>query len=168
LANILLPARRIASSDTTYPDIISELLVYILSWIYTNRKIRLEDVTPIARQLSLVFVGIIILTSIRLVLRGVTRALRVTSRNLGASLMLLIIAQLMGIYLLSTVVQMRSSFPPTPKPSHDSVEVVNLFSTIPPYEVFGSLFDWTFLVVAITSTAMRWGAQKINTAGGSP
>jgi hypothetical protein len=110
----VLPSRRLASSSTNYPDIISELLVYILSWVYTSRYIKLEDVTPIARQLSLGFVGIMILTSIRLVLRGVTRvrnifififlnfhakvvrqALRVTSRNLGASLMLLILAQLM-------------------------------------------------------------------------
>ncbi len=73
LANIVLPSRRLASSSTNYPDIISELLVYILSWVYTSRYIELEDVTPIARQLSLAFVGIMILTSIRLVLRGVTR-----------------------------------------------------------------------------------------------
>ncbi|KAF8346552.1 G protein-coupled receptor 89 [Amanita rubescens] len=164
LANIVLPSRRLASSSRNYPDIISELLVYILSLVYTSRYIELEDVTPIARQLSLGFVGIMILTSIRLVLRGVTRALRVTSRNLGASLMLLILAQLMGIYLLSTVVQMRSSFPPPPKPPGDE-DVVNLFSTIPPYEVFGSLFDWSFLIVAITSAAVRWGAQKMNNVG---
>ncbi|KAK2460368.1 hypothetical protein APHAL10511_007533 [Amanita phalloides] len=164
LVNIVLPSRRVASSATTYSDIISELLVYILSWTYTSRHIELDDVTPIARQLSLVFVGIMILTSIRLVLRGVTRALRVTSRNLGASLMLLILAQLMGIYLLSTVVQMRSSFPPPPKPPNDE-DAVNLFSTIPPYEVFGSLFDWSFLAAAVTSGAVRWGIQKMNHAG---
>ncbi|KAM6493159.1 G protein-coupled receptor 89 [Amanita muscaria] len=164
LANLFIPSQRLASSETTYSDIISELVVYVLSWIYTKRSIRLEDVTPIARQLSLVFVGIMILTSVRLVLRGVTRALRVTSRNLSASLMLLILAQLMGIYLLSTIVQMRSSFPPPPKSPNDNAEVVNLFSTIPPYEVFGSLFDWSFLIAAISSTVVRWGAQKVNNA----
>ena len=69
-------------------------------------------ITSLARQLSLVLVGIIILTSVRRVLRGATRvcvgkyficiishmlaqALRVTSRNLGASLMMLLLAQLM-------------------------------------------------------------------------
>ncbi|KAF8626649.1 hypothetical protein AX15_004742 [Amanita polypyramis BW_CC] len=78
LANIVLPNRRLASSaTTTYPDIISELLVYILSWIYTSRHIQQEDVIPIARQLSLIFVGVMILTSIRLVLRGVTRVSKV-------------------------------------------------------------------------------------------
>lgn len=164
LANIVLPSRRLASSSTTYPDIISELLVYVLSWVYTSQHIKLEDVTPIAHQLSLVFVGIMILTSIRLVLRGVTRALRVSSRNLGASLMLLILAQLMGIYLLSTVVQMRSSFPPPPKSPSDE-DAINLFSTIPPYEVFGSLFDWSFLIVATASAVVRWGAQKMNNVG---
>jgi len=76
----VLPSRRLASSSRNYPDIISELLVYILSLVYTSRYIELEDVTPIARQLSLGFVGIMILTSIRLVLRGVTRV-----RNMSCS-----------------------------------------------------------------------------------
>ncbi|KAF8637139.1 hypothetical protein AX17_003043 [Amanita inopinata Kibby_2008] len=165
LVNILLPSRRHASSATTYPDIISELLVYVLSLVSANQNIRLEDIARISRQLSLVFVGILILTSIRLVLRGVTRALHVTSRNLGASLMLLILAQLMGIYLLSTVVQMRASFPPPPKPPTGDAAAVNLFSTIPAYEVFGALFDWFFLIAASVSAFVRWGAQKMNDAG---
>ncbi|PFH50378.1 hypothetical protein AMATHDRAFT_61214 [Amanita thiersii Skay4041] len=167
LANIILPTRRQASISTTYPDIISELIVYILSLFYTRQDIQIEDIMRISRQLSLVFVGIIILTSIRLVLRGVTRALRVTSRRLGASLMLLILAQLMGIYLLSTLVQMRASFPPPPKlpDGNDNTEAINLFSTIPAYEVFGSLFDWSFLLAAGVSAFVRWGAQKMNEAG---
>lgn len=76
-----------------------------------------KDIAVISRQINLGLVGVIILSSIRLVLRGVARvsqslgsylgyfgryshqyqfqALRVTSRNIGASLMLLILAQLM-------------------------------------------------------------------------
>lgn len=41
----------------------------------------------------------------------------------------------------------------------------NLFSTIPEYEVFGSLFDWSFLISAGASAAVRWGAERVNGAG---
>jgi len=113
------------------------------------------------------------------VLRGVTRVLRVSSRKLAASLMLLVLAQIMGIYLLTTIVQMRASFPPPPPKIASSISVApvdsssmptittattttNLFSTIPAYEVFGSLFDWTFLISAGGSLLIhyvRWGVQ---------
>jgi len=67
-----------------------------------------------------------------------------------------------GIYLLSTVVQLRTSFPPPPRKPDDDTIAVNLFSTIPEYEVFGSLFDWSFLFAAGASAFVRWGAEKVN------
>ncbi|PPQ85760.1 hypothetical protein CVT25_003078 [Psilocybe cyanescens] len=167
---IFLPARR-ASSSTTYPDLITDLLAYILAHI-SSLQINTEDLASFSRQISLFLVGIIILSSIRLVLRGATRALHVTSRNLAASLMLLVLAQIMGMYMLSTLVQMRSSFPPPPSPPSDGsgsggggadgTTPENLFSTIPQYELFGALFDWSFLVAAGVSVFVRWGAERVN------
>ncbi|KAH9476839.1 Golgi pH regulator [Psilocybe cubensis] len=147
----------------------TDLLDYTLSHL-SSVKIDTEDLASFSRQISLFLVGIIILSSIRLVLRGATRALRVTSRNLAASLMLLVLAQIMGMYLLSTLVQMRSSFPPPPPPpSHPSSSTdaapENLFSTIPQYELFGALFDWSFLVAAGASVFVRWGAERVNGHG---
>jgi len=55
----------------------------------------LDELARIARQVSLILVGVIVLSSIRVVLRGVGRVLKVASKNLGASLMLLFLAQLM-------------------------------------------------------------------------
>jgi hypothetical protein len=71
--------------------------------------------------------------------------------------------------MLSTIVQMRSSFPPPP-PSPDDIgadpdAAKNLFSTIPAYEVFGSLFDWSFLLAAGASLVVRWGAERVNGSG---
>jgi hypothetical protein len=161
LVNILLPASRDPSSRTTPPDVITHILAYVLS-LLSPTEVKFEEVARISRQISLALVGLIILTSLRLVLRGVTQALRVTSRNLGASLMLLILAQLMGIYFLSTLVQLRSLFPP---PDTDS-NAVNLFSTIPKYEVFGSLFDYSFLLAAGSSAFVRWFGERVNGARG--
>ena len=57
---------------------------------------------------------------------------------------------------------MRSSFPPPPtKPDADAA-VTNLFSTIPEYEVFGSLFDWSFLASFVASAFVRYGAERVN------
>jgi len=39
---------------------------------------------------------------------------------------------------------------------------VNLFSTIPEFQVFGSLFDWTFLISSTGSFIARWAANKVN------
>jgi hypothetical protein len=65
------------------------------------------------------------------------------------------------IYLLSTIIQLRTSFPPTlTAPSDDAS--VNLFTTIPEFAVFGSLFDFLFLISATASIFVRWAADKVN------
>ncbi|KAJ7258067.1 Abscisic acid G-protein coupled receptor-domain-containing protein [Mycena haematopus] len=164
IVNIFFPleAASPSSSTASYPDIATKVVAELLNKV--SPGIAFDDVAQATRHLSLVLVGVIILTSIRLVLRGVTRALRVTSRNLGASLMLLLLAQLMAIYLLSTIVQLRSSFPPPSSlpSSTDESSPTNLFSTIPEFQVFGSLFDWAFFISATGSFAVRWAANKVN------
>ncbi|KAJ3988204.1 G protein-coupled receptor 89 [Lentinula detonsa] len=185
------------SSSTNYPDLISKLLADLVSFIHRHRPDShdhdlvtetglqtsadlgetQENIKVIARQISLLFVGLVILTSIRMVLRGVPRILsRMTRlklrRNLGASVMLILLAQLMGIYLLSTIVQLRTSFPPpegstsstselSPEFDAATTEINNLFTTIPQFEVFGSLFDGAFLLAATLSIVVRWMGNKI-------
>ncbi len=146
----------------------------------------------VSRQVGLVFVGLIILSSIRLVLRSATRVsrhpvhhvvqeylrfalqvLRVTSRNRGASLMMLLLAQLIGIYLLSTIVQLRTSFPPpsTYAAAADDDQVpdgrpTNLFSLIPEGQVFGGLFDASFLLAAVAEGVVVWVGDKFGAGSG--
>ncbi|EKM52448.1 uncharacterized protein PHACADRAFT_164382 [Phanerochaete carnosa HHB-10118-sp] len=167
--NLVLPRRpRASPSDTgrRTTDVITVCLAYLLSLIPAVH-VDADGIAMLARQISLALVGVIILSSIRMVLRGVARALRVTSRNLGASLMLLMLAQLMGIYLLTTLIQLRTSFPPPP--SHPDTEadvgVVNLFSTLPEHQVFGALFDSSLLIMAGVSAVVRWFSHRINSVG---
>lgn len=76
--------------------------------------------------------------------------------------MWLLIGPSQGIYLLSTIVQLRTSFPPPPtRPELDSSEI-NLFSTMPEYELFGSLFDGSFLIAAGLSALGRWAGETVN------
>ncbi|KIY71005.1 hypothetical protein CYLTODRAFT_429727 [Cylindrobasidium torrendii FP15055 ss-10] len=158
--NLVFPrTRRTASDGYNYPDLAAEIAAYLLALVSSD--ITFEQISLASRQLGLLFVGFIILSSIRLVLRGVTRALRVTSRNLGASMMVLFLAQLMGLYLLATVVQLRTSFPPAP-----TAQGENLFATMPAFEVFGSLFDLAYLIAAASHGAVLWGKRTFVEGGG--
>ena len=60
-----------------------------------------------------------------------------------------------GIYLLSTLIQLRTSFP-----SNDMEE--NLFKTLPEYVVFGGTFDGSFLVAVVVTAFVRWFDDKVN------
>ncbi|KAJ7726831.1 G protein-coupled receptor 89 [Mycena maculata] len=166
--NIFFPPTS-SSPTTSYPDVVTETVAELLAGV--SPRVQFDDVARAMRHLSLMLVGVIILSSIRLVLRSVTRALRLPSRNLGASLMLLLLAQLMVIYLLSTIVQLRASFPPPPpspfSPSSYSSstgadEPVNLFTTIPAFTLFGFIFDAAFLLAASASLIVRWAADRVN------
>jgi hypothetical protein len=66
-----MPAQNQESANN-YPDLITHLLAYLLS-LAPSIHMSLEDVAVISRQISLALVGVIILSSMRLVLRGVTR-----------------------------------------------------------------------------------------------
>ncbi|KAI0651100.1 Abscisic acid G-protein coupled receptor-domain-containing protein [Trametes meyenii] len=165
LLNLILPRsapNAPGESTTTNADVVSFVLAYLLSYL-PFVHLQQDKIAVISRQISLGLVGVIILSSIRRVLRGVARVLRVTSRSLGASLMLLTLAQVMGIYLLSTLIQLRTSFPPPPvRPDVDPDDgAVNLFSTLPEYQFFGSLFDGSFLLAAAVSAAVRWLGDRV-------
>ncbi|KAI8996260.1 Abscisic acid G-protein coupled receptor-domain-containing protein [Trametes punicea] len=165
LLNLLLPRSPPSvpgESTSTNADIVSFVLAYLLSHL-PFIHLPQDKVAVISRQISLGLVGVIILSSIRRVLRGVARLLRVTSRSLGASLMLLILSQVMGIYLLSTLIQLRTSFPPPPsRPDVDAdTGIVNLFSTLPEYQFFGPLFDGAFLLAAALTTIVRWLGDRV-------
>ncbi|TRM55387.1 hypothetical protein BD626DRAFT_578074 [Schizophyllum amplum] len=79
--------------------------------------------------------------------------------------MLLVLAELIGIYLLSTIVQLRTSFPPEKTDTDGNAHDNNLFSTIPAYEVFGPLFDCAFLATTAVSVFVRWTADRVDGMG---
>jgi Abscisic acid G-protein coupled receptor len=114
----MISPMRSQDKTSTSSDLVTQLLVYCVS-LFPSVHIEVDDIASIARQISLALVGVIILSSIRLVLTGVARVrlccaiidhlpvfviptafvcsqiLRVTNRKLGASIMLLLLAQLM-------------------------------------------------------------------------
>ncbi|TDL26846.1 hypothetical protein BD410DRAFT_472119 [Rickenella mellea] len=166
ILNIVTPMRdtdpsKSTPSTTTYPDIITHLLAYLVS-LLPSMELTVDDISAISREISLGLVGVIIISSFRVLLRGVSRVVRLSSRNLGASLMLLVVAQLMGIYFLTTIVQLRTAFPLPAEPPDSAATPSNLFSTLPQFEVFGSLFDWSFILATTFSAVIRWVDARIN------
>ena len=91
LSNIFIPATH---PTTPRPDLLASTL---LRFVPHPSLVTEANITYATRQANLVLVGAIIIGSIRRVLQGAARALRATpaSRNRVASLVLLVLAQLM-------------------------------------------------------------------------
>jgi len=168
---------------------VTHLLVYLLSLLPIEAfHFSDQQIVALSRQASLVMVGGIVLVSVRGILRGIGWVLRLTSgrsrndtgsttpggitgsnstgssglRNRVANFMVLVLAQVMGLYLLSTLIQLRLSFPPqNPQQPQSETSAPSLFSTLPSYEVFNPLFDWMFLVSAFTTILGRWLGSKV-------
>ena len=175
LSNVFLPISHptTPSGDPKpAPDLLASTLLLVL---HSSSPITEVNIMYAMRQANLVLMGMIITGSIQWVLQGAAQALCATpaSRNHFASLVLLMLVQLMvrvhwvltiiivviiaelvppqGIYLLLTLVQLRTSFPP----AVDGADT-GIFASLPAYEMFGSVFDWSFLVSAGLGTVVEW------------
>ena len=72
---VFLPVHR-TSPSRTYPDLLTNFLFFLYTHIWSAHPTahsEYEKLAAIARQISLLLVGMIIFTSLRVVLRGVTR-----------------------------------------------------------------------------------------------
>ncbi|KAF8342709.1 Abscisic acid G-protein coupled receptor-domain-containing protein [Cantharellus anzutake] len=151
---IFMPSLRSPSSQSGLSP--TDLAVQWLFTLFPSLKSRIspEQAVSLTRQLSLLMVGVIVLGSIRVILTGVNKMLRMTSKKIAASFMLLTLAQILGTYLLSTLIQLSTSFPPS-----SDAAAKSLFATLPDFEVFGPLFDASFLVSVCVSALVRtWTA----------
>ncbi|KAK4699495.1 hypothetical protein P7C70_g6765, partial [Phenoliferia sp. Uapishka_3] len=110
------------------------------------------DIASWSRLIGLVLIGGIILANMRNVLGRVSRIFKATSTGVSASFMLLFLAQLMSMYLLTSLISLPSS------PSESSAI---LLDTLPAFDVFSRLFDSVFLFSAGTVFVLRWIERKI-------
>ncbi|KZO90371.1 hypothetical protein CALVIDRAFT_558751 [Calocera viscosa TUFC12733] len=154
ISNVILPLLLTPRSSTTRPEWnVPDIITYILALAVAHLPFIEEgnvDVQLLGRQISLILVGVVVGGNVRLMMRNVARALTVTSRNMLASFLLLILTQIMGMYLLSTLVQLRSSVPSSSPNSEEP-----LFALLPRFEVFGRIFDLSFF-----ATCVGWGLWR--------
>ncbi|KAK8864574.1 hypothetical protein IAR55_001824 [Kwoniella newhampshirensis] len=142
------------------------------------------DVAVWSRGISLILTGILILSSLAQVMRSLSKVLRLTSKTVGAGFLLLSLGQLFATYVISLLVQLRTSLPPAPLdlsyvasnstltpfdpaangntyPDLSSQTDHSLLSTLPDFRVFGRLFDIMFLLAATCTALYRYIAMKV-------
>ncbi len=102
LLNLLILGYR----DTAPPDFISLLVAYIIRIFDVDL-----DVAAWTKQVSLLFVGVLIWGRIGSVLSYLGSAFRAAGTGVSSSFLVLFLAEIMTIYLLATLIQLRSSLP---------------------------------------------------------
>ncbi|CBQ72450.1 conserved hypothetical protein [Sporisorium reilianum SRZ2] len=152
LLNLLVLGYR----DTAPPDFISLSLAYLMRIFDVNL-----DVAAWTKQVSLLFVGVLIWARIGSVLGYLGSAFRAAGTGVSSSFLVLFLAEIMTIYLLATLIQLRSSLPASvAPPSARAVreeQAPPLLATLPSFQVvFGSLFDSAFLVAAAVTAAWKY------------
>ncbi|GAA5955859.1 hypothetical protein JCM8115_004346 [Rhodotorula mucilaginosa] len=140
----------------TVPAQGTDLLTSLLTRLAVLLNIEL-DIATWSRMIGLALIGGILLANMRNVLGSVSRIFKATSMGVSASFMLLFLAQLMAIYLLTSLISL---------PSSPSATTTSLLDTLPDFNVFSRLFDSVFLLAAAAIFFSRWvGRQFRDDAG---
>ncbi|KDE09600.1 hypothetical protein MVLG_00008 [Microbotryum lychnidis-dioicae p1A1 Lamole] len=140
--------------DEDGTDLITSLLARLAILLDVN-----IDIAVWSRILGLVLIASIILANMRSVLASVSRIFRATSTGVSASFMLLFLAELMAMYLLTSLI----SLPSTPG-SNDTT--TSLLDTLPEFSVFSRLFDLVFLCSAALAFVIRFVDRKLKVEDG--
>ncbi|GAA5850021.1 hypothetical protein JCM8547_000984 [Rhodosporidiobolus lusitaniae] len=133
----------------------TDLLTSLLTRLAVMLNVEL-DVATWSRMIGLVLIGSILVANMRNVMSSVSRIFKATSLGTSASFMLLFLAQLMAIYLLTSLISL---------PSSPSASTTTLLDTLPDFNVFSRLFDTVFLLAAGALFVSRWLARKLRDDG---
>lgn len=156
--------------DTAPPDFVSLSLAYLVRLINVD-----IDLATWTRIFGLLFVGALIISRMRVVLANLSTFFRAASAGISTSFLVLFLAEILTIYLLATLIQLRASLPPTYLASAqltadgqpaaaaamDALDparsAVPLLTTLPSFNVvFGALFDGVFLLAAVITGGVTW------------
>lgn len=161
LLNLLVLGYR----DTAPPDFVSLALVYAVRLLGIDL-----DVAAWAPQISLLFVGGLIFVRMRVVLNTVSALIRKVSTGVSTNLLVLFSAQVLCIYTLATLIQLRATLPlrgggtGSEPPGAGAGAGAggaagareSVLARLPAFQVvFGALFDGTFLGAAVLTGAVR-------------
>ncbi|PWY99865.1 hypothetical protein BCV70DRAFT_200779 [Testicularia cyperi] len=151
--------------DTAPPDFISMLVAYVIRLFDVDL-----DVAAWTKQISLLFVGFLIWGRIGSVLSYLGSAFRAAGSGVSSSFLVLFLSEIMTIYLLATLIQLRSSLPASLASNSDSTQPQTpqpLLATLPSFQVvFGSLFDSAFLLAAAVSAGWKYLLYAQRSASG--
>ncbi|OAV91266.1 hypothetical protein PTTG_04857 [Puccinia triticina 1-1 BBBD Race 1] len=156
-------------TTTTTRNPTTDVVTYLVAKVLATFSIELE-IGKLTRLVGLVLIGSIIVVNLRAVLVWVNRVfnrLSVSSTNpsgLGSSLILLVLAQLMAIYLLTCLISLPSSSPakdPSTETPPNVLKEASLLDTLPSFSRFSKLFDLVFLATGTLTFLFRWLLNQI-------
>lgn len=145
--------------DSAPPDVVSLLLAHIIRLFNVD-----IDLSTWTRIFGLLFVGALILIRMRAVLANLSTFFRAASAGTSTSFLLLFLAEVLTIYLLATLIQLRASLPLAYSGSSTeqvaALQVTNdkpLLASLPSFNVvFGALFDAAFLLASLATALARY------------
>jgi hypothetical protein len=145
--------------DSAPPDVVSLLLAHAVRFF--NVDVNLDAWT---RIFGLLFVGALILIRMRAVLATLSSFFRAASTGTSTSFLLLFLAEVLTIYLLATLIQLRASLPPafsgTPSEGDSLTPLTDdapLLASLPSFNVvFGAHFDASFLLASLATALARY------------
>ena len=112
------------------------------------------DVQFWSQQLSFFLVGILIVTSIRGLLITLTKFFYALSSHKSSNIIVLVLAEIMGMYFISSVLLMRMNMPPKYR------EIVTVVLGDLQFHFYHRWFDVIFLVSALASMGFLYVAHK--------
>ncbi|KAJ1660295.1 hypothetical protein IWQ61_000756 [Dispira simplex] len=130
-------------------------ITYGLTLAATHANIQSLDVPFWSQQLSFWFVGIMVVCSIRSLLLQIIKFFKVFTGTISPANVVLLLAQLMGVYFLSSVLLLRMSLPPEFR-----MIIQDVLGTIE-FHFYQRWFDVIFLVSALTSMAFVYFVHQV-------
>jgi len=112
------------------------------------------DVEFWSQQISFLLVGILIITSIRGLLITLTKFFYALSSNKSSSIIVLVLAEIMGMYFISCLLLMRMNMPPQYR------KIISLVLGDLQFHFYHRWFDVIFLVSALASIGFLYVAHK--------
>ncbi|KAE8221452.1 hypothetical protein CF319_g5195 [Tilletia indica] len=140
-----------AHTEKPPPDFISLGLTHLVKLFDVDL-----DVAVWTRQISLAMIGLLILLRIRLILAYLSAVFSAISSSVSTSVLIMLLAEIMCIYLLATLIQFRTTLPPSI--SGDGAKGPNapLLASLPSFQVgLSALFDGSFLLAGVATYAHR-------------
>lgn len=124
-------------------------VTYLFEWIAHYYGMN-PDMQYWTQYVSFVFVGVIIIASIRGLLIYLMKIFKVFASRNQSRILILFLAQLMGMYFVSCVLMLRTNLPPEYR-----LIITGILEGIH-FDFYSRWFDVIFLVSAIASFIFLW------------
>lgn len=131
-------------------DIVTRGLQIAITYV----GLEIEDVRLWSQHLSFTLVGIIVVTSIRGLLITMTKWFYALSSSKSSNIIVLVLAQTMGMYFVSSVLLMRMNVP------LEYRKIITQVLGDLQFQFYHKWFDLIFLFSALVSIAVLWFVHK--------